>query len=302
MADAQQEIALSTLQSLIHSWIEQRLDGEVLDWLNSTSKKLQGEAEDWEFFASFSGVPQKTGKAALELKPEEIEAARNIRPGWQPEYWSLDELARTSLVLSIAERDQSYFLDILEKTFVASDIGEAVALYQSLAILPYPEQLDKRAAEGIRSNMTSVFNAVALRNPYPADYMDQGAWNQVVLKALFVESPLYLIEGIDRRANEKLAHMLVDYAHERWAAGRSVSPELWRSVGPFAEGDMIGDLEKVLTHEDEIQQQAAVLALSASLSEEAKGLLNQHSEIVKRAKEKKANWDDIGARFNNNDE
>ncbi len=149
--------------------------------------------------------------------------------------------------------------------------------------------------------MTSVFNAVALRNPYPADYMDQGAWNQVVLKALFVESPLYLIEGIDRRANEKLAHMLVDYAHERWAADRSVSPELWRPVGPFAKGEIIEDLEKVITHEDEIQQQAAVLALSDSSSEEARELLKQHPETVSRAKEKNTDWDDIGARFNDDE-
>jgi hypothetical protein len=298
MADAQQKMDRSALQSLIYSWLEERLDGEALEWLTATSKKLQDEAEDWEFFASFSGVPPKTGKEALELSQEEIEAAQNIRSGWQPEHWSLDELGRTYLVLSIAEKESSYFLDMLEKTFVTADTGESVALYQSLPILPYPEQLDKRAAEGIRSNITSVFNAVAHRNPYPADFMDQGAWNQVVLKALFVESALYLIEGIDRRANEKLAHMLVDYAHERWAADRSVSPELWRAVGPFAGGDMIDDLKKVLTHDDEIQQQAAVLALSASSSSEAKALLDQHPEIVKRAKEKNANWDDIGVQFN----
>lgn len=297
MVKSQLQIDISSIQSLIHTWLNKRLDDEAFSWLTTTSDELKGDAEDWQFFASFSGVPQKTGKNPLDLNDDEIAAARDARPNWQPEHWSLDQLGRTYLVLSISEREQQDFLDILEKTFVSSDIGEAVALYQSLPVLPYPKQLTKRAAEGIRSNMTSVFNSVALRNPYPADFMDEGAWNQVVLKALFVESPLYLIEGIDRRANEKLADMLVDYAHERWAADRSVSPELWRPVGPFAMGDMINDLEKVLTHEDDLQKQAAVLALSASPFEEAESLLNQHQETVEKVEQAGADWDDIGAQF-----
>lgn len=299
MAEFQSETDLSSIRSLIRSWLQARLDTEAFTWITSTSEELKNDAEDWQFFASFSGVPQKTAKKALKLSAEEVKKAQSLRPGWQPDHWRLDQLGRTYLVLSIAGREEENFLHILEKTFISSDTNEAIALYQSLPILPYPKQLTKRAAEGIRSNMTSVFNAVALRNPYPADYMDEGAWNQVVLKALFVESPLYLIKGIDRRANEKLAQMLVDYAHERWAANRSVSPELWRAVGPFAGGDMIDDLEKVLTHEDDLQKQAAVLALSASPSEEAKRLLNKHSETVEKADRIPAGWDKIGAQFNN---
>lgn len=286
------------MRSLLHDWMKSRLDDEAFSWITETSDELKEGAEDWQFFASFSGVPTHTGKDDLKLSGDEIARAQELRTGWQPQHWSVDELGRTYLVLSIAEKEPEEFLDILEKTFISSDISEAIALYQSLPVLPHPKQLAKRAAEGIRSNITSVFNAVALRNPYPADFMDEGAWNQVVLKALFVESPLYLIEGIDRRANEKLAGMLVDYAHERWAADRSVSPELWRPVGPYADGAIIDDLKKVLTHEDELQQQAAVLALSASSSEQARELLDQHPKTVQQVEESAVDWDDIGACFN----
>ena len=100
-------------------------------------------------------------------------------------------------------------------------------------MLPDPEQFQLRAAEGIRTNMTSVFNAVALNNPYPAEYLNDLAWNQMVLKALFVGSPLDLIYGLQRRNNQQLTQMLIDYARERLAANRTVSSQLWELVMPF---------------------------------------------------------------------
>ena len=68
----------------------------------------------------------------------------------------------------------------------------------------------------------------------------------MVLKALFVGSALRPIQGLDARANPPLARMLSDYAHERWAAGRPVSPELWRCVGRFADAAALADLQRVL--------------------------------------------------------
>ncbi len=57
----------------------------------------------------------------------------------------------------------------------------------------------------------------------------------MVLKALFVGSALDPIIGLDDRANPELARILIDYARERWAAARPVTPELWRTVTPFAD-------------------------------------------------------------------
>jgi hypothetical protein len=100
-----------------------------------------------------------------------------------------------------------------------------------------------RAAEGVRTNMRVVFEAVAHHNPVSAEQLPEDAWNQMVLKALFVGSTL----SPDRRSGQPGqchpgAHA-GDYAHERWSAGRQVSPELWRCVGPFASGALLADLD-----------------------------------------------------------
>ena len=114
-----------------------------------------------------------------------------------------------------------------------ADVAEAIAFYRGLPLYPDPPLLEAQAAEGTRTNMRAVFEAVAHRSPYPKEQFAENRWNHMVLKALFVGSALHPIQGLDERANPALARMLCDYAHERWAAGRPVSPELWRCVGPL---------------------------------------------------------------------
>jgi hypothetical protein len=175
-------------------------------------------------------VPRYIGKKELQLNEADIKTAQKNCSGWLPQLWSTDLAARSLLVLSLAQVEGEQLQPTLERAFAAADVRELVALYQMLPLLPNAERYRLRAAEGIRSNMTAVFNAVALNNPYPADYLDELAWNQMVLKALFVDSSLSSIQGLDRRANHNLSQMLIDYARERQAAKRSVSPELWQAL------------------------------------------------------------------------
>jgi hypothetical protein len=179
-------------------------------------------------------VSRKLGKAALPLDEGELAAARAAREGWDPSSWRVDEAARIRLLLAADTGDGERFASRLDQLCATADVDELVAFYRGLPLYPDAPRHRSRAAEGLRSNMSVVFEAVAHRNPYAAEQLPQDAWNQMVLKALFVGSALEPIVGLDGRANEALARMLVDYAHERWAARRPVSPELWRCVAPFA--------------------------------------------------------------------
>lgn len=295
------EMDYKEIRAGISNWLKNRISEEAFQWVQATGEKLKKSPEDWVLYTSFSAVPRHTGKETITFTENELSHANKLRKNWRPDNCTVDQLARIFLILSFADQGQDEFLDKIEKIFVTSDLGEAVALYKGLPLYPNPEQLKDRAAEGIRSNITTVFDAVALDNPYPSEYMDEGAWNQIVLKALFVESPLYQIIGIDERANESLAKMLVEYAHERWSAGRSVSPELWRSVGPYINADYADDIKKVLNHPDAIQQQAATLALLSSHYSDKDKLLKDHEDQVQEVKDNSVSWNDIGRQFNQTD-
>lgn len=269
---------LTSITDLLRRWLSRYVAKEGLTWLSEKSQQIAGGASARVFFTAFSAVPRYTGKEALELTPEDLQAAE-ICVGWSPDHWSVDQAARTLLVLALPHANSEKYLQTLEQVFTTADMGELIALYQSLPLLPYPEQHYRRATEGVRSNITAVFNAVALRNPYPANYFDNIAWNQMILKAIFVGSPLALIQGIDHRANPELAQMLTDYAHERWAALRPVTPELWRPVGRVADAKVLTDLEKVLNHPDLAQQEAAALACSQSPLPQAQELLARYPRL-----------------------
>lgn len=276
--------------ALLEQWLVNRADNRGLAWIEAKRAELAAHAPEWKFFTSFSAAPRFLGKADLHLSPDDLAGADDARPGWDPTHWSIDQAGRTLLALSLSMDDPEVFVATLDKVFSTADVGESVALYQSLPVLPFPERWVARAAEGIRTSITSVFDAVALDSPYPSEYLDDGAWNQMVLKAVFVGSPLHRIKGIDERANPELAQMLVDYARERRSASRSVTPELWRPVGPFIDDRFAADIAITLESNDESERAAAALALHASGSESAARLLETDLEMKRRVERGDVTW------------
>jgi hypothetical protein len=140
-----------------------------------------------------------------------------------------------------------------------------------------------------------VFNAVACDNPYPFRHFEESAWNQMILKAVFIGTPFRNIIGLDQRANKPLANMLINYAHECWAAGRPVTPEVWRPVGPFVDHSHITDLERLLNDPDPLQQQAATLALSQSPSPKASQLLATREDLRQMIETGRLTWTSFAA-------
>jgi hypothetical protein len=273
----------------LQRWLDQRLDPPGAQWLRECASSLAGAGSDRDLYRWVSVVSRKLGKAPLAIDAADLIVAGQTRPGWDPSAWTIDQAARVRLLLAAAT-DGDTFVRRLDQLCATADVDELVAFYRGLPVYPDPPRHRQRAAEGLRSNMQVVFEAVAHRNPYPAEQLPDDAWNQMVLKALFVGSKLDPIDGLDRRANVTLARMLSDYAHERWAAGRSISPELWRCVGPFASGRLLADLERVLATGGPAERAAAVLALRSAEAPEARRLLDRHAALRDEMAARGVDW------------
>jgi hypothetical protein len=141
-----------------------------------------------------------------------------------------------------------------------------------------------------------VLQSIICSNPYPAEYLEQGAWNQLVMKAFFTEQPIHLIIGLDKRGNEDLSRMTTDYAHERQAAGRPVPLQLWRCIGPFINEKNFGDIERLFSSKDSVEKEVAALACSQSSHGPAHELLNKNEELKSAIQNKQLTWTSIANR------
>jgi hypothetical protein len=289
------ENSVPALITVLRTWVARRLSADARQWFDEQIAKLRSAPSEKDIYLALGYATRRLGKQDLDLSRTDLAAAQEARPGWDPSDWSVDQAARVVFVLASFDGDNAKFQARIEQLFRTADIGELITFYRALPLYPGPELHVARAREGARSGMQPIFEAVAHRNPYPREQFDENAWNHMVLKALFIGSKLDPIQGLDERANPRLMRMLCDYAHERWAAARPVSPELWRCVGRYADEAALADLGRVLETGGLAERQAAALALTASNSARAKSLLAGVPELAHAAAAGKPGWTALSA-------
>ena len=285
----------SSPADLLETWVSSRCPAAAATWFAEQLGKLRAKPDDKTVYLALGYATRRMGKTDLMLDATDLASASTAREGWDPSDWSVDQAARLAFILAGYDADASRFRDRLEQLFRTADVGELITFYRGLPLYPEPKLHVARAREGARSGMQPIFEAVAHRNPYPAEQFDENAWNHMVLKALFIGSTLAPIQGLDRRANPALMRMLCDYAHERWAAGRAVSPELWRCVGPHADQEALDDLGRVLKTGDDRDRKAAALALSTASSSAAKRLLETVPSLAAETRSGRLTWATLAA-------
>ena len=231
---------------LLSVWLKPRLSPEGFAWFDTELRALQAKPEQARWFKALGLAPRKLGKADLQPTQAELQAAQALRQGLDPSEWSVDQTARIAFTLAFYQGDEAGFVQQVVMLIDTSEINELLAIFRGFALFPHPQALEPKAREAIRSTMRPVYEAMSHRNPFPLEFFDEAAWNQMIVKAFFLDSSIWQIQGVDERYNADLSVILILLVQERWAAGRFIAPEIWRCAVPYANAEGVAVILQAL--------------------------------------------------------
>ncbi|MDX6183409.1 EboA domain-containing protein [Flavobacterium sp. Fl-77] len=273
-----------TAEEIIQNLLQKKLSESELEWFTATIKFENSTY----FFKTFGLISRNISPVFPQWTTEEKALLEDLYPGFTESNWDLQQLCRCLLMIQLPKHQN---IEILKNLAEMAAITELVCLYKGLFFLENAKDFVPMAQEGIRTNMVAVFDAIALGNPFAAKYLPIDAWNQLVLKAVFMGRPLYQITDLDSRKNEKLALIVHDYIHERWSAGRAVTPEIWRLVVGFVNTEIAQDLVSAVHNGDDLTKRAAFKTIKKSSFYHENEMPNEALFY------KNISWNAIGAKY-----
>lgn len=216
------------LEKLLFTIISQNAKPDVLIWLKDISILANEESAFNKFKVGFSLVSRKIPHQPFQITKLQNEELKQF--GLTLADWDLQKLSRIWMIMQIDPTVKEVYVNKINDLFSNAEMSELASMYASLPILAYPESWALRCAEGVRSNIGSVLDAIILNNPYPSAFLNETAWNQLILKAFFTDKDTTQIVGVEKRANKNLAKSLKDYVAERKAASRPIHDQLWEMI------------------------------------------------------------------------
>ncbi|WP_426479190.1 EboA domain-containing protein [Chryseobacterium sp. CBSDS_008] len=264
---------------ILYSVIQARLSEAQMDWMK-TVMLFENEVL---FFQDFGLISRMISPASPEWSSSEKITIEQLCPG--SGQWNLQQFCRCLLMVYIPE-DQN--VAIIKKLTQSADIGELISIYKGIFFLENACEFVPLVEEGIRTNITSIFDSIALLNPFAAKYLPLDSWNQLVLKALLMGCPLYKITNLDLRKNEQLAFIAIEYIHERWSSGKTASPEIWRLMDGFVNKEVTACLLKVIESGDQLSKHAAIIVLRENASNTCNNILRPKNTTL---------WNYIGEQY-----
>ena len=134
-----------SVQTCVDGWLAQA-SADARIWLRATCERIAG-GDERTLSIAFSSAARRVGKATVAPDAAALAESARALPGIDPRRWTLDQAARARLVLAIPADPADRWLASLDRIFAACDLGESVALYQALPLLPNPELL-RRGCNG----------------------------------------------------------------------------------------------------------------------------------------------------------
>ena len=270
--------------------LEDNVDNENKQWLLSKIEGIVESESTKDLYLTYSLVPTKIRSEkdlSLALDDKELKAYLEIQ------HADLQQIGRIYLLYKVLEAKEDFFKAKVANIIEVADKSELETFLKFLVLLPHPENYKVQAVEALRTNISTVFDAIALNNPYPALYFNEQQWNQMYLKAAFMQQNLNEIVQVEKRGNKELARIISDYAHERWAASREIDPCFWRPVSNFMNEKLLKDMKRLFSSDNTAERKAAALCCYHSNSSEAKELLAGFPELIKGIEIGSITWQSI---------
>lgn len=224
--------------------LEGRLDPDAVAWLRDAAAAI--EADPAAVRTRFPMAGRKTARGPLDPGA----AADDVHA------WTIDDAVRTLLLAALGTRVEQE----LDELYRFGDAAERRGLLRALPYLPVGPRARRLVDDAIRTN--DIRLVAAALGPYATAHLDDAAYDQAVLKCVFVGVPIAPLDGLAARATADTARMLAAFVHERVAAGRDVPGEVWDVIDRHPPHAEIAAIEAELDSPFPDRRDAAQRALS----------------------------------------
>jgi hypothetical protein len=224
--------------------LEARVRPEGLAWLQEVTEEARSQPQTVR--VPFTVVGRKVGRAPLDpdSDPADVHA------------WTIDDAARTLLLIALGQAVEGQ----LSYLYRFGDAAERRGVLRALPYLPIGDRALDLVEDAIRPNDTRLI-AAAL-GPYATEHLSNAAYDQAVLKCVFVGVPIAGLDGLPARVTADGARMLAAFVLERVAAGRDVPVEVWAVIDRFPPQADVAAIERELKSPFDDRRAAAERALS----------------------------------------
>jgi hypothetical protein len=229
--------------------LEARAQPEGLGWLREAGASVA--ADPAAIRSRFPMVGRKVGREPLDpaASPDDVHA------------WTIDDAARTLLLRALGQGTEGELAEL----YRYGDAAERRGVLRALPFLDIGDRGLGLVDDAIRTNDTRLI-AAAL-GPYATEHLPDAAYDQAVLKCVFVGVPITGLDGVPERVTPDGARMLAAFVLERVAAGRDVPAEVWTAIDRHPPAAEIAAIEQELESPFEDRRAAAGRALSHRIQE-----------------------------------
>jgi hypothetical protein len=224
--------------------LEARVAPEGLAWLADATDEARAQPQSIRIY--FPSVSRKVGRAPLDpdADPADVHA------------WTIDDAARTLLLVALGNAVEGQ----LAYLYRFGEAAERRGVLRALPYLPVGDRAVDLVEDALRTNDTRLI-AAAL-GPHATEHLADAAYDQAVLKCVFVGVPIGGLDGVPARVTADGARMLAAFALERVVAGRDVPSEVWAVIDRFPPEAEIAAIRHELESPFDDRRAAAERALS----------------------------------------